>query len=45
MVKDATADYSDEHMRAALEINIPSYASVIVTASEVVARIGSSQTG
>ena len=41
MVRDATADYSDEHMRAALDINIPSYASAIVTASEVVRRIGS----
>ena len=41
MVRDATADYSDEHMRAALDINMPSYASVIVTASEAVARIGS----
>ena len=40
MVRDATADYSDEHMRAALDINIPSYASAIVTASEAVARIG-----
>ena len=43
-VKDATADYSDAHMHAALEINIPSYASVIVTASEVIERLGSAQT-
>ena len=42
LVKDATADYSDAHMHAALEINIPSYASVIA-ASEVVERIGSLQ--
>src|SRR5262245_37006946 len=40
LVKDATADYSDAHMRAALESNIPSYASFIVTASEVVERFG-----
>lgn len=40
MVRDATADYSDEHMRAALDINIPSYASVIVTAGEAVTRMG-----
>jgi ureidoacrylate peracid hydrolase len=40
LVKDATADYSDAHMHAALEVNIPSYASVIVTASEVIGRIG-----
>jgi nicotinamidase-related amidase len=39
MVRDATADYSDEHMRAALDINIPSYANAILTASEVVERI------
>ena len=44
LVNDATADYSDAHMRAALEINIPSYASVIVTASEVIERIGSART-
>ena len=36
VVKDATADYSDEHMRAALDINLPSYASAIVTTAEVV---------
>src|SRR5215831_5836800 len=27
MVKDATADYSDEEMHAALDVNIPNYAS------------------
>jgi ureidoacrylate peracid hydrolase len=43
LVKDATADYSDAYMHAALEINIPSYASRIVTANEVVERIGSTQ--
>jgi nicotinamidase-related amidase len=43
LVKDATADYSDAHMHAALEINIPSYASRIITANEVVERIGSVQ--
>ena len=31
MVKDATADYSDDAMHAALDINIPNYASAIVT--------------
>ena len=36
MVKDATADYSDKEMRAALEVNIPNYATAIVTADEVV---------
>ena len=43
LVKDATADYSDAHMRAALEINIPNYASTIITASEAVERLGSVQ--
>jgi nicotinamidase-related amidase len=41
MVRDATADYSDEHMHAALDINLPNYASVIATAEEVIERIGS----
>ena len=35
VVKDATASYSDEHMRAALDIAQPNYASAIVTTSEV----------
>lgn len=35
VVKDATADYSEEMMRAAIEINLPSYANAIVTTSEV----------
>lgn len=39
MVKDATADYSDEEMRAALDINIPNYASAIVSADEIVAAL------
>ena len=41
MVKDATADYSDDAMHAALEVNIPNYASAIVTADEVVDSISS----
>lgn len=41
VVRDATADYSDEHMRAALDINIPNYASAIVTANEIVELIAS----
>ena len=36
MVKDATASYSDEHMHAALDVNIPNYASAIVTARQLV---------
>jgi nicotinamidase-related amidase len=41
VVKDATADYSDEEMHAALDINLPNYASAIVTAQEVVDSIAS----
>jgi len=40
VVEDATASYSDDHMRAALEIALPNYASAIVTAAEVVSGIG-----
>jgi ureidoacrylate peracid hydrolase len=36
VVKDATADYSDEEMHAALDINLPNYARAIVTTHEVV---------
>lgn len=39
MVKDATADYSDEAMHAALDINIPNYANAVVTTKEVVDAI------
>jgi hypothetical protein len=38
MVKDATADYSDEEMHAALDINIPNYASAIVTTQKLSTR-------
>jgi nicotinamidase-related amidase len=41
VVKDATADYSDEEMHAALDINIPNYASAIVTTTEIVDAISS----
>jgi nicotinamidase-related amidase len=39
VVKDATADYSDEMMHAALDINMPNYASAIVSTEEIVATI------
>ncbi|WP_096283469.1 cysteine hydrolase family protein [Mycobacterium ahvazicum] len=39
VVKDATASYSDVEMRAALEVNIPNYASAILTTDEVIATI------
>jgi ureidoacrylate peracid hydrolase len=41
VVKDATASYSDNEMHAALEVNIPNYASAILTTDEVVAKISS----
>ena len=41
VVKDATADYSDVEMRAALDINIPNYASAIVTTNQIVDSISS----
>jgi ureidoacrylate peracid hydrolase len=41
VVKDATASYSDEHMHAALEVNIPNYASAIVTTNEIIDAIDS----
>lgn len=39
MVKDATADYSNEEMHAALDINIPNYANAVVTTAEIVDSI------
>jgi ureidoacrylate peracid hydrolase len=39
VVRDATADYSDDAMQAALDVNLPNYASTIVTTSELVATI------
>ena len=43
VVRDATADYSDKEMHAALEVNIPRYASHIVTARETVDLLSSAQ--
>src|SRR5215471_8409537 len=40
-VRDATADYSDREMRAALDVNLPNYASAIVTTDEVIDAIAS----
>jgi nicotinamidase-related amidase len=39
VVRDATADYSDAEMHAALDINIPNYASAVVGTDEIVASI------
>ena len=41
MVKDATADYSDEEMHAALDVNIQNYATAVVTTTENVDSISS----
>src|SRR5215475_3462005 len=39
MVKEATADYTDQMMHAALHLNIPNYASALVTTEQVVNSI------
>jgi len=41
MVRDATADCSDKEMNAALDVNLPSYASAIVTTNQVVEALSS----
>jgi len=41
VVKDATADYSDREMHAALDINLPNYASAIAATTEIVDSISS----
>jgi len=41
LIKDATADYGDDEMHAALEVNLPNYASAVVTTDEIVAAISS----
>ena len=41
VVKDATADYSDDEMHAALDVKIPNYASAMVTTTEIVESISS----
>jgi nicotinamidase-related amidase len=44
VVRDATADYSDVEMHAALDVNIPNYASAIVATDEIVDSISSLST-
>jgi nicotinamidase-related amidase len=41
VVRDATADYSDAEMHAALDVNLPNYASAIVITDEIVGLISS----
>jgi ureidoacrylate peracid hydrolase len=36
LVRDATADYSDVEMHAALDVNLPNYANALVTTQEIV---------
>ena len=43
MVRDATADYSPEEMHAALDVNIPNYASAVVTTDQIVDSLASLQ--
>jgi nicotinamidase-related amidase len=41
VIRDATATYSDEQMHASLDVNMPNYASAIVTTDQIVASISS----
>ena len=41
LVKDAIASFSDEEMRAVLDVNISNYANAIVTTNEVVEAVSS----
>ena len=41
MVRDATADYSDREMHAALEVNIPNYANAVVSTDVIVDALSS----
>jgi nicotinamidase-related amidase len=43
MVIDATADYSDEEIHAALDVNLPNYARAMVTTHEIVDALSSVQ--
>ena len=39
VVRNATASYTEEQMHAALDVNMPNYASAIVTTEQIVAAI------
>jgi nicotinamidase-related amidase len=39
VLRDATADYSDREMHAALDVNLPNYANAIITTQEMVQSI------
>ena len=42
MIKNATAAFSPDEMHAALDVNLPNYASAIITAEEIVSELKSS---
>jgi nicotinamidase-related amidase len=44
LVRDATASYSEVEMHAALDVNIPNYASAIMTTGEIVDSLSSLST-
>jgi hypothetical protein len=44
VVKDATADYPDAELHAALDINLPNYAGAIMTTDEIVGLLSAVQT-
>ena len=44
VIKDATADFSDEFMHAALVTNLPNYANAILTTDEVIESISALET-
>ena len=44
VVKDATASFTDEQMHTALEVNLPNYATAIVTTDEALESLSSLKT-
>ena len=44
VVKDATASFTDEQMHAALQVNLPNYATAIVTTEEALESLSSLKT-
>lgn len=45
VVRDATASFSEEQMHTALDINLPNYATAIVTTREIVEAISAVSAG
>jgi nicotinamidase-related amidase len=43
LVKDAIASYQWEEMRATLEINLPNYATAILSAADTIAALNTQQ--